>query len=105
MTELRYKFDSDATLLSGTVPRYAFKFTSVGEYSISSLRDRHLWFSRPDEFNDIFEMPVKVRQDISESELRSYLRANIAHHWPKFGLQLSDAGRLEAMLDILLAKR
>ncbi len=104
MTELRYTYDSDGIPLSATVPHYAFKFAAVNEYSISSLHDKYLWFSRPDEFNDIFELPVKARHDFSESELRSYLRANMTYHWPKFGIKLPDAQGLDALIDTLLAK-
>jgi hypothetical protein len=105
VTEFRYNFNRDGILYSAAVPRYAFKFASISEYSIASIRDRYLWFSRPAEFNDIFELPIKVRQDYSVPELRSYLCANIAHHWPKLDLRMPDGSNLEAMVDTLLTDR
>jgi len=104
MTELRYNYSTDGTLISATVPRYVFKFAPVNSYSISSLREKYLWFSRPAEFNDIFELPTKVRQEFSDSELRSYFRANLPFHLKKFGVEPPDSGALEATITKLLTE-
>jgi len=103
MPEYRVNCDDNGLPISVSVPRYAFKFATVNANTLASLSESYLWFSRPSEFNDIFELPTRVSASFTEDQLRAYLRANIAHHWPKFGLTPPTGDALEATLDRLLA--
>lgn len=103
MTALQHNFGKDGTLASVTVPRYAFKFAAVTDYTLAALRENYLWFSRPADFNDVFELPTKVPKEFPKGELRAYLIANLSHHWPNLGLSLPND--LEALVDRILVEQ
>ena len=102
MLKYRVNFDSAGQPTSATVPRYAFKFATANEGTLTSLSESYLWFSRPGELNDLFELPSKVPTSFEESDVRAYLRANITHHWANFGLAVPTGAALETFIDRLL---
>ena len=99
MTELRYKFDDGGNLTSVICPRYAFKFASVTDYTISALSEKYFWFSKPSEFNDVFELPTKTPKQFSPDQLKRYMLTNLPYHLPKKGITLPADGDLESILD------
>lgn len=103
MTEFSMHFDSNGHVLSATVPRYAFKYAAINENTLASLSESYLWFSRSNEFNDIFELPTRVPTSFTKDEIRAYLRANMSYHFAKFGLKCATEDELDATIDGLLS--
>lgn len=92
-------YDAAGNICRVEVPRYVFKFAMATDYTLESVREAYLWFSRPSEFNDVFELPVKTRIEYSRDEIRDYFRANLPYHAPKMGLPQPDGAELERLLD------
>ena len=103
MVEYRLTYDEHGKPVGVIIPRYAFKFAPVNDNTLASLRESYLWFSRPCDFNDIFELPTKAVSTYTEADIRAYIRANVAHHWPRLGITPPPSAALNDMIDQLLA--
>ena len=63
---MKYNFNQEGKLISAIVPKYTFKFAAVTEYLLEALSEKYLWFSNPDNLNDVFEVTIKNRKDYSQ---------------------------------------
>ena len=99
MPELRYKFDDDGNLTSVICPRYVFKFAAITDYTLSALSEKYFWFSKPSEFNDVFELPTKIPKQFNQHQLKKYMLTNLLYHLPKMGVPLPVDDNLENIFD------
>ena len=99
MPELRYKFDDDGNLTSVICPRYVFKFAAITDYTLSALSEKYFWFSKPSEFNDVFELPTKIPKQFNQHQLKKYMLTNLLYHLPKMRNTLPVDDNLENIFD------
>lgn len=76
MTQEQIKY----AIETGQYPRYIYRYLSLNENNIKSLRERYLWLSNLRDFNDPYEGNIRIDRNYRKEEIDAfcYLRKDIA---------------------------
>ena len=69
-----YKDMLKEAVLSGRYPRYLYKYMPINKDSKSSLKERYLWFSKIEVFNDPYEGKVRKDHNYTVYELEAFIK-------------------------------
>ena len=73
-----------ATLANGDkVPRYLYRYLSIDEKLIASIKEQYLWFTDPVIFNDPYDCNLKLKNVITDETVTGYLEVvnNLTKSW------------------------
>ena len=62
---------------SGYYPRYLYRYMPINENTLSSLREKYLWFAKFTDFNDPYEGKVRKDHNYTTYELDSFIKSRL----------------------------
>lgn len=58
---------------AGQFPKYLYKFFSINEFFVDSIKNSYIWFSKPLDFNDPFDGNISLQWDGTLEQYEKYL--------------------------------